>query len=271
MARLGASAARAFHRRVFVPGAAIVFASGDVDPEALLARIRATYGAWQGPPPPDVGAPAAGPPQQRRVVVVDRPDLGQAQIGVGHGGIARSDPRRLAVQLLNTALGGGGFSSRLMARIRARGRASPTGSARSSCSAIARGRSRSSPSRACPKVGEVLTGILEELERVRREPPSADELARVQSQRAGQFALALETSAEVVAALVDLEVYGLPPDTLDTYRGRVRAVTVDETSAVARELIDPARASIVVVGPAEQLRAAARALRRRRGGAALTA
>ena len=253
MAGLGADAARAFHRRVFVPGTAIVFASGDVEPEALLARIRATYGAWQGPPPPDVGAPPPVP-AQRHVVVVDRPDLGQAQIGVGHGGIARSDPRRLPVQLLNSALGGGGFSSRLMARIRAE-----EGLTYSVSSQFVQ-RHRAGPFAVftftrVPKVGEVVTGILEELERVRREPPSAEELARVQSQRAGQFALALETSAEVAAALVDLDVYELPRDTLDTYRGRVRAVTVDETSAVARELIDPARASIVVVGPAEALRA----------------
>ncbi len=252
LARLGSSAARAFHRRVFVPGAAIVFASGDVDPEALLARIRATYGAWQGPPPPDFG-PEPPVPQQRRVVVVDRPDLGQAQIGVGHGGIARRDPRRLEAQLLNTALGGGGFSSRLMNRIRAE-----EGLTYGISSQFVM-RHRAGPFAVftftrVPKVGEVVTGILEELERVRREPPSAAELASVQSQRAGQFALALETSAEVAGALVDLEVYDLPPDSLDTYRGRVRAVTVEQTSAVARELIDPARASIVVVGPAEQLR-----------------
>jgi zinc protease len=192
-------------------------------------------------------------PARRRVVVVDRPDLGQAQIGVGHEGVARSDPRRLEVQLLNSALGAGGFSSRLMARIRAeegltygvhsqfvqRHRAGPFG-----VFTFTR----------VPKVGEVVSAILEELERVRREPPSEQELARVASQRAGQFALALETSAEVAAALVELDVYGLPRDSLDTYRGRVRAVTVEQTSAVARELIDPARASIVAVGPAAELR-----------------
>jgi zinc protease len=104
------------------------------------------------------------------------------------------------------------------------------------------------------KVGEVVTAILEELERIRTEPPGPAELARVQSQRAGQFALALETSGEVAAALVDLEVYGFSPDSLDTYRGRVRAVTTEQTAAVARELIQPERASIVAVGPAESLR-----------------
>jgi len=100
----------------------------------------------------------------------------------------------------------------------------------------------------------VVSGTLEELERIRSEPPSPAELARVQSQRAGQFALALETSAEVAAALVDLDVYDLPPDSLDTYRRRVRAVTPEQTATVARELIQPEIASIVVVGPAETIR-----------------
>jgi zinc protease len=252
VAGLGAPAARAFHRRVFVPGAAIVFASGDVDPPQLLERIRATYGGWQGPPPPDVGA-VPPTPEQRRIVVVDRPDLGQAQIGIGHGGIARGDPRRLAAQLLNSALGGGGFSSRLMNRIR-----SEEGLTYGISSQFVQ-RHRAGPFAVftftrVPKVGEVVTGILEELERIRREPPSAEELARVQSQRSGQFALGLETSSEVAAALVDLDVYGLPRDSLDSYRGRVRAMTPRDTAAAAEELIDPARASIVVVGPAEQLR-----------------
>ena len=252
VARLGASAARAFHDRMFVPSAAIVFASGDVDPDALLARIRTTYGAWQGPAAPDIG-PEPPVPQQRHVVVVDRPDLGQAQIGVGHGGIPRRDPRRLEAQLLNSALGGGGFSSRLMNRIRAE-----EGLTYGISSQFVM-RHRAGPFAVftftrVPKVGEVVKGILEELERVRKEPPSEAELAGVQSQRAGQFALALETSAEVAGALVDLDVYDLPPDSLDTYRGRVRAITAAQTSEVARELIHPTRASIVVVGPAEQLR-----------------
>jgi zinc protease len=250
--RLRAKDARAFHRRLFVPGAAIVFASGDFEPAALLERIRATYGAWQGPPPVDVGPPPPEP-QRRRVVIVDRPDLGQAQIGVGHGGIARMDERRLPVQLLNSALGGGGFSSRLMSRIRAE-----AGLTYGVSSQFVQ-RHRAGPFAVftftrVPKTGEVVTLILDELERVRREPPSPEEVARVQSQRAGQFALALETSADVAAALVDLDVYGLPRDSLDTYRGRVRAVTVEEVAAVGQALIDPARASIVAVGPAEQLR-----------------
>lgn len=251
LARLDAAAARAFHRRVFTPGSAIVYASGDVEPAALLARIRATYGAWQGPPPPDLGTPPPAP-AGRRIVLVDRPDLGQAQIALGHGGIARTDPRRLEAQLLNTALGGGGFSSRLMARIR--------GDEGLTYGVYSQFVQRHQPGpfavstfTRVPKVGEVVSGVLEELGRVRREPPGREELARVQSQSSGQFALGLESSGEVAAALVQLDIYGLPRDSLDTYRRRVRAVTPDQTAAVARDLIDPAAASIVVVGPAETI------------------
>ncbi len=252
LAKLDAEAARAFHRRVFTPAASIVYATGDVDTEALLARLRETYGAWQGPPVPDLGPPPPVP-GERRIVIVDRPDLGQAQLALGHEGIARNDPRRITVQLLNTALGAGGFSSRLMARIRAEeGLTYGIGS-----SFVQRHRPGpfvvSSFTRV-PKVGELVQGALAELERIGREPPDAAELARVQSQRTGSFALALETSRAVVGALVDLEIYGLPRDSLDTYRARVRAVTPAETAAAARELIDPGRASIVVVGPAEAIR-----------------
>jgi len=65
--------------------------------------------------------------------------------------------------------------------------------------------------------------------------------------------MGLETSAAVMNGLVNLDVYGLPEDSLDTYRARVRAV---EDEAVARAALDhlhPARAAIVLVGPAEQL------------------
>jgi zinc protease len=252
LAKLDADRARSFHRRVFTPAACIVYASGDVDPEALLARIRETYGAWQGPPVPALGSPPPVP-TARRIVIVDRPDLGQVQVALGHGGIARTDDRRLPAQLLNAALGAGGFSSRLMTRIRAEEgltygiysqfdqRHRPGPFVVSSFTRV-------------PKVGELVRGALAELERIRSEPPDAAELGRVQSQRAGSFALALETSTAVTRALVDLEVYGLPQDSLDTYRARVRAVTPAETAAVAHELIHPDLTSIVVVGPAEAIR-----------------
>jgi zinc protease len=102
-------------------------------------------------------------------------------------------------------------------------------------------------------VRSVLDLLLGELARMRSEPPSEAELAEAKTLAAGSFALGLETSDAVVANLVDLDVYGLPEDSLDTFRARVRAVTTADAAREALRLLHPDRVAIVLVGPAEQL------------------
>lgn len=252
VARFTAADARAFHARVVTPAGAILWATGDLDAAAFIARASLTFGAWRGaelaaaPPAPPV-------PAKRRVVIVDRPELGQAQIAIGHEGIARTDARRLEAQLFNTAFGNGGFSARLMARIRAaEGLTYGIGSQFSQRRAP--GPFAITTFTRVPELGKLLASTFEELERLLTDPPAGEELERARRLRTGGFPLALETSPAVLAALLDLDVYGLPRDTLDTYRARMREISEAEIAAAARDLIHPERASIVVVGPADALR-----------------
>ena len=57
-----------------------------------------------------------------------------------------------------------------------------------------------------------------------------------------------------MSGLVDLEVHGLPDDSLDTFRTRIRAISAEQVSKAARDHLHPDRAAIVLVGPAEQIR-----------------
>jgi zinc protease len=251
--RFDAAAARAFHQRVFLPNDAIFFLAGDADLEELLPAVGAAFGAWErgevsppGPPPP------AQVPAERRIAIVDRPDLAQAQIIVAHEGIARTAPERIPAGLMNTVLGGGGFSSRLMETLRSReGLTYGVGSGFE----LRRhpGPFYVSSSTRVPEVRRALDLTLAELERMKREPPSEAELRDARALLVGNFSLGLETSAAVMNALVDLDVYGLPQDSLDTYRGRVRATTSEDTARMAQELLHPGRAAIVLVGPAAEL------------------
>jgi zinc protease len=253
-AKLDAARAREFHRRLFLPNDAILWASGDVELAPFLALATEVFGGWApgpvlepGPPPPD---PA---PAQRRIVIVDRPDLEQARIALGHEGIARTDPERVSVSLMNDLLGGSGFSSRLMAALRAE--AGLTYSVGSGFSMRrARGPFSVSTFTRVPEVRRALDLTLSEVERFRREPPDEAELQDARALAVGEFSLGLESSDAVLAALVDLDVYGLPDDSLDTYRARVRATTPAEVAELASRLLHPERAAIVLVGPAEALR-----------------
>jgi zinc protease len=253
VAQLDADAARALHGRLFVPGGTILSVTGDVDPDAVLSELSERFGSWPSadvvPPgePPPVLAPAA-----RRVVVVDRPDLGQARIVVGHEGISRSDEDRIAVSIFNLVIGGSGFSSRLMQALR-----SEEGLTYSVGSGYALRRAPGpfyvSTFTRVEELRRALDIVLSELERAKSEPPGEDELRWARTLAAGQFALALETSDAVTSSLVDLDVYGLPRDSLDTYRGRVRAITAEDVVAAARDHLHPERAAIVLVGPAEAI------------------
>lgn len=253
VATLDRGAARAFHARTFVASNAVVFAAGDIDAADFERRVRAVFGSWQAG---EVAAAVAPPPKlapaARKIVVVDKPDLGQARIIVMHEGLARSDDRRIAASVANDVLGGGGFSSRLMKSIR-----SDAGLTYGVYSGFGLRRQPGPFSTQTftkvEQTREAVDLVLAELERMHTNPPDETEIAKAKSLRVGRFGLGLETSAAVMSALVDLDVAGLPEDTLDVFRSRVRAVERSEVAELSRALIHPDRAAIILLGPAEAL------------------
>lgn len=253
VARFDEAAARTLHAQLLLPNDAVLFASGDVSVDDILARARAAFGAWEAGAPLDAGsAPPAQTPGARKILIVDRPDLVQARIAISHEGISRTDDDRIATGLMASVLGGGGFSSRLFSRLRADEGLTYGVHTGYSLRRLP-GPFFAATFTRVPEVRRALDLLLEEIERMRGEPPTADELGWARTLAVGSFSMGLETSAAVMDGLVDLEIYGLPEDSLDTYRARVRAT---DAAAVARAALDhlhPERAAIVLVGPAEQL------------------
>ncbi len=260
LAKISQTEVRNFYAQVFVPSNAIFYAVGDLKFEDVLARVNASFGTWRsgvllaaGEVPPGLEV------MQRKIVIVDRPDVKQSQIVLGHAGIARANDDRLPVELMSRAFGGGGFSSRLMTKIR-----SDAGLTYGVYAGFAMRRPSGQfylmTSTRVSETRRVIDMALEEMVRMQTQPVDAAELGRVQSFAEGRFALGLETSDAVMDSLVNLAEYGLPEDSLDTYRRRVREVTTQDTERVAKQYLAPDRASIVVVGPAQELRAQLEAL-----------
>jgi zinc protease len=179
--------------------------------------------------------------------------MSQVQIAVAHEGLRRIDPRRIPASLLNNVLGGSGFSSRLMVQLRSN--AGLTYSVRSGFALRRRpGRFGVTTFTRAKQMRPAIELLLSEIEAIRGpRPPDALELRNAKAFSVGHFALGLETSQSVMASLVNLDVYGLPEDSLDSYRARIGAVTQSEVAALAKDLLHPGRAAIVVVGPAEAL------------------
>ncbi len=237
------------HHRAYHPGQLIVAASGNVDHDALLATLERT--GWTDRAGGDasrlvVPTPVAEAPMQRHV----SREGAQTHIVVGSATVAHGDPRRHAVVLLSTLLGGG-MSSRLFQRVREElGLAYaiytlPAFHADIGMHGVYVG---TGPETA----RQALDAINEELARVAEHGLPADELAMGKSQLKGQVTLSLESVSSRMYRCAGVELYGEPYRTLDEMLALIDAVTADEIAGVARDFFAPEQQTVVSLGPGDE-------------------
>ena len=243
--------ARAFHASRYAPNVADLVVAGAIDPDATMAAVERHLGDWEGSGP---GHRTFDPAARggRRVVLVDRPASVQSELRVGHLGIDRFDARYFPA-LVMAALLGGVFGSRLNLRLREE--LGYTYGARCSFDP----RRAVGPFTATAAVQTEVTvdairEMLGQLERIREAPPSEEELAEVRDFLVGVFPLRFETTGGIAGAIEPLAVYDLPNDWWQRYRDNLEAVGPDEVHAVARELVRPDEALILLTGDAAAVR-----------------
>lgn len=242
---------RAFHAANYAPNVADIVIAGAIEPDAALAAVDRHLSDWAGVGP---GHRTIKPAQRggRRVVLVDRPGSVQSELRVGHLGIHRHDPRYFPA-IVMAALLGGVFGSRLNLRLREE--LGYTYGARASFDPRrAVGPFTASAAVQTEVTVDAIRELLAQLERIRDAAPTEDELAEVRDFLVGVFPLRFETTGGIAAAIEPLAVYDLPDAWWQTYRGHLESVGVDDVLAVARELVRPDEALILLTGDAAALR-----------------
>jgi zinc protease len=244
------------YRDFYTPENALLVMVGDFDPAAMIKSIERVFGAWSGKKP-QVPAPAAAEnPRGRRVSLVDVPGAVQTQILVGCHAIARQHPDWVKLGLTNS-LYGGAFNSRLVMNIRED--KGYTYSPRSGVHPMRQGGYFSiSAAVRNDVVAASLTEIFYELDKLRALPVPAGEFADAQNYVSGMFSMGLATQSGLLSQLATVAINELPDDYLETYRGKVRAMTPDDLLATARKYLDSANMQIIVVGDRRQIEEQAR-------------
>lgn len=243
--------ASAFHATHYAPNVADIVISGAIDPSRTLAAVERHLGGWEGTGP---GHRTIEPRQRggRRVVLVDRPGSVQSELRVGHLGIDRGDPRYFPAVVM-AALLGGVFGSRLNLRLREE--LGYTYGARAAFDPRrAPGPFTASAAVQTEVTLDAIRELIGQLERIREAAPSEEELAEVRDFLIGVFPLRFETTGGIAGAIEPLAVYDLPADWWHTYRDRLEAVGTAEVHAVARDLVRPDEALILLTGDAAKLR-----------------
>ncbi len=106
-------------------------------------------------------------------------------------------------------------------------------------------------------VAASLTEIFYEMDKLRSLPVPEAELADAQNYVSGVFSMGLATQDGLLSQFSTVALNELPDDYLETYRGKVRAVTPEDLLATARKYLDSPNMQVVVVGDRAQIEAQA--------------
>jgi zinc protease len=236
----------AFHAARYRPGSTTAIIVGDIGVDDALRVMRSRFDAWPAERAAVVDADDRPARRTRAVHLVEKADAPQSELRIGHVGIPRVHPDYFAALVMNMLLGGL-FSSRINLNLReAHGYTY-------GASSFFDWRRQAGPFVVATAVRSDVTAaaareVLTEIDRMRAEKVSAEELSLATSYLEGVFPIRYETTSAIARALSAMAVYGLPPDYFDTYRDRVRAVSAPDVLRAAREFLRPEELQLVAVG-----------------------
>lgn len=240
---------RAFHDRNFGAARSTVYVVGRFDAAAVEAAIRRNLTDWKAGAPPT--KPAVSPVSRRGIYLIDRPGAVQSTLYIGLPVIDAANVEYLPLTVMNALLGGS-FGSRITSNIREQKgyTYSPTSTVTTRLGAAAWAEIADVTTNV---TGASIKEILGEIERLRGEPPTAQELRGIQNYLAGTFVLRNSSRPGIAAQLAFLDLYGLSEDYLRNYVQRVYALTPADIQRMAQTYVDPAKLAIVVVGDRSQV------------------
>ena len=243
---------RRYHGAHYRPDNVLVVAAGAVTARELEEKLNARLGAWRVPVGPGSQPAAASPPARPpRLALVTRAGASQSVLRVGSLGPARRDADYAALRVLNT-LFGGSFTSRLNLNLREKH--GFTYGARSSFT-LPRGPGLFTVRASVDTANTVaaLREIFNELRALIDRPPSAAELDKAKQLVVEELPALAETVDGLAEAYTEVGAYGMPLDTYARLAAEVSAVTPERIHALARKLVRPDQAAIVVVGDSKVL------------------
>ena len=243
----------AFYKRYFLPNNAYLVIVGDVDAGNLKKQVKKLFGKWKKKnlstdPIPDVTNVST-----TQIDFVNMPNAVQTEVTVQNTvSLRKKDADYFPLLIANGILGGGG-EARLFLNLRedkgyTYGSYSSMGNNKYTAS-----RFRASASVRNAVVDSAVVELLYEIDRMKKEVVSDEELNRAKAKYVGSFVRAVEQPSTVAAYALEIETEGLPDDFYTTYLESINNVTKEDIQRVAQKyfLVDQAR--IVVTGKASEV------------------
>jgi predicted Zn-dependent peptidase len=237
-----------YHSRRYVPRQVVIAAAGSVDHDAVVELAERTLrnGSLGDP----VEAPEPAPSELVPAIRFQRKDTEQCHICLGGLGLPRGDRRRFAARVLD-AIFGGLSSSRLFQAVREeRGLAYSVYSFAGQYTDT--GQIGLYVGTRPDNLREAMKVVSDELDRLRENPASEEELVRARENVKARVVLGMESTGARMHRLGGSLLFDLPLLDTDEVMARIDAVTLDDLRTLTDELWAPGALSAAGIGPDEE-------------------
>lgn len=243
----------AFHRTYYNPSRFVLAVAGDVATDEIIAKLERRMEDWRGEwaAVPPVPKPEFVP--QPGLYLVDKSDVNQGRVSIGHLGTTRDNPDRYALLIMNDILGGGGFSSRLMTRVRSDEGLAYDVSSDFGIGVYYDGVFRAGFQSRSETVARATAIVREEIERIRTEQVSDQELRDSKASFVETFSQNFSSAASTASLFASDAYTGRDPEYLERYRANIQAVTAADVMRVGQQYLHPDRLVFLVVGNLEEM------------------
>jgi zinc protease len=251
--RIGLPHITSFYESFISPDQGVFIMAGDFDPDAMIADIRSLCSPWttKRKTPPVIGGPLTRL-SSTTIRLVDKPDLSQVSLILGHPVAGELDLRRNELALANYVIGGGNFSSRLMAHLR-----SKEGKTYGISSQISCNRNFGVFTIATNTQNSQAAGMLASIMAVYREAAdrgiTGDELTKAKQFAVGNMAFQLEGIVNMADKLLWLRQYSRDISYIENFNEMVASIALESVNGAIRDSLSSRHFAIVAVGKKEEV------------------
>jgi predicted Zn-dependent peptidase len=240
-----------FYRSNYRARGTTVIVVGDVTSEQARAIVADAFKKWPTGSRKEAQLTTASRAKGRNVHILHKPDAPQSELRVGHVGLPRRHRDFFPTLVMNAVLGGL-FGSRINLNLR---EVHGYTYGASSHYDWRRGAGPFVVSTAVQSevTAPALTEILLEIDRIRSDKISDEELTLARDYLEGVFPIRYESTAAIATALATLVVHSLPADYYDVYRKNIHSVSADAVLAAANAHLHPQELQTVIVGDANTI------------------
>lgn len=241
-----------YYSNYIAPKNAYLVIVGDVKEREVKKLVKDKFGDWASHTPPSATLPNVTPVQYTQINMIDVPNAVQSEVYVVNTvELKKTDKDYFPVLIANQILGGGG-EARLFLNLRedkkfTYGAYSRIGADKYVSTFTAQASVRN------VVTDSAVTAFLNEINKMRDEQVSRQELDVAKAKYTGNFVRALEQPSTIADYALNIETDDLPKDFYKNYLKKVKAVTVADVQRVAKKYFDVKHQRIVIAGKGSEI------------------